>query len=492
MFATVFTAITKGKRKWEDLDAAELDYVHFFTTDDIFGYVINASGIDRRMAGVLLRFDPAFFIRKCSELKQFRTTQLANICYYAPSMPSTKSDFFNAIVSIMRVTANNKQQFFVARRIMTVYLSTHEQSAKGIANNLKRVISKEIGADGLLPPPALSNLPAADIVEIVFAIMTSKKYVDLKPIMSQLAPLLPATNAYSLRLFYSDPCLAQFRPAALPVASIDPAIQIIAFEELTKQMQSDLDWVPSNDQFASFCSGRFAYLEPCLAAVYALLLLLTSRKLLPKQIKQVFDASMTKLFPDGGNAPRLAVILKRLLPCLELRGKEVKAIQMFCVQTAKSQGLPPAVLDLFTSVCDKLRENPLFVETVQSCLETVAGYNQATLAESCATQGFSFVSDTSDVIAVVPKCSLFFSMFNAVVVSEKKHRQMGHARFAAGFQGVHKRALELLSVPKFRIFAPMLALFPEDIPVPEAIETFFVEHEDKIQRLHVQDQYHEW
>jgi hypothetical protein len=83
-------------------------------------------------------------------------------------------------------------------------------------------------------------------------------------------------------------------------------------------------------------------------------------------------------------------------------------------------------------------------------------------------------------------------MFNAVVVAEKKRRKLTHERLSGKYQGVHRRALELLSHPKLRVFAPMLAQFADDVPVPAEIERFFQEAEQNVVRTYTTDACHEW
>jgi hypothetical protein len=252
-------------------------------------------------------------------------------------------------------------------------------------------------------------------------------------------------------------------------------------------MQADPELLPP-EFLDGFCCG-----QGCLhlSAVYAALLLLTSRRLARKHVKQIFDA-VPRLFADNGSAARLAILFKRLLGFLEPRGREVRAIHEFCVQTAVAMGPPLAVMDLFTAVCSKNRDSSDFFRVMERCIATVAGYNAAVLAEATAIHAFSCVEDARDAIAVVPSCSVFFVLFNAVVASEKKHRRMGHEKLIEKYKGVHRRALEMLSDPKFRVFAPMFALFPEDVEVPAAVEEFLRETAGRVQRIDVVDQCHSW
>jgi hypothetical protein len=69
---------------------------------------------------------------------------------------------------------------------------------------------------------------------------------------------------------------------------------------------------------------------------------------------------------------------------------------------------------------------------------------------------------------------------------------MGHAAVAAKYCGVYRRALDLLGDPKLRIFAPLFAMFPEDVPVPREIEDFFAAQSERIARVHVVESAHEW
>jgi hypothetical protein len=259
-------------------------------------------------------------------------------------------------------------------------------------------------------------------------------------------------------------------------------MQIIAMDELTKRMQSDPDYVPPSEVVDGLCSPR-AVTGPYLDSAYSALSMVASKPIVKKLVKQIVNVSLNRLFADS--PARLAIIVKRVLP--SLRGKQLASIVNYCVRIAESQPLPPAVMDLFTTIADKGR----FLEALGKCMQ-VAGYSAAAMAEATAVQAFAWVEDTSDAVNVVPRCEAFYQLFNAVVVCEKKHRKMGHERLMERYTGVYRRALELLTVPKLRIFAPMFAMFPEDVPVPGVIEEFLRENEEKIVRLHVVDEYHEW
>jgi hypothetical protein len=86
----------------------------------------------------------------------------------------------------------------------------------------------------------------------------------------------------------------------------------------------------------------------------------------------------------------------------------------------------------------------------------------------------------------------FFALFNATVAAERQRRGTGFAEIAAKYAGVYRRALEMLGDPKLRIFAPVLAMFPDDVQVPPQLDAFIEQNRDKIQRAYALEAEHEW
>jgi hypothetical protein len=92
----------------------------------------------------------------------------------------------------------------------------------------------------------------------------------------------------------------------------------------------------------------------------------------------------------------------------------------------------------------------------------------------------------------IAQCRYFFALFNAVVAAERKGCTWLRRKLMGRFSGVYRRALELLEDPKLRMFAPVLALFPEDVPVPPELARFFEDSAGRITCVHEREVAHEW
>jgi hypothetical protein len=133
----------------------------------------------------------------------------------------------------------------------------------------------------------------------------------------------------------------------------------------------------------------------------------------------------------------------------------------------------------------------LFTE-MDAYLRSVAGLATIPIAEAMSIAKLMESDTEDDAVVGLPPSDYFFQRFNAVVATEKRDREIRHQRVTALYEGVHRKALELLEDPKFRIFAPVLAMFPEDVPVPPEIDEFLAVQRDQILRVHVVESAHEW
>jgi hypothetical protein len=269
-----------------------------------------------------------------------------------------------------------------------------------------------------------------------------------------------------------------------------PSVQTLAMDETALRMKRNPTFVPPAGCFDSIFNSKFVVTVVSASAFHEAAYMLTDNGLTRWQVNMIFRACGRALLNPPFIAKYISV-MRRLASSVKARGKIVPQVRDLCI-TLGDRRNPSRVIDCYMYVSGKLKDDIGCLAQLEVWLGSMFGMDAIDVAQDAAMHALTCVESITDAADVVPSCSDFLAVFNAVVAVEKKNRQLVHTRLMEKYHGVHRRALELLNIPKLRIFAPMFALFPEDIPVPEAIEEFFRESEARIQRTHAIDAYHEW
>jgi hypothetical protein len=269
----------------------------------------------------------------------------------------------------------------------------------------------------------------------------------------------------------------------------DPSLQLIALEEMTTLIKGG-QFFPSSPTIEAAMTPQFMKNSIFVHLTFRWIMTFFTKELSSRLLTKIYQASETIWFGRPANSLRLHAIQKKVIAMssasLKNSKRELAMIQDYCIGQIKSGFVTPGLIDVFTSLCTKTKDSRQFCEVTESWLAGPIGPGTLTIAESIAQHRQANGVDPSG------QMRYFFGLFNCEVLGEKQNRGGGHANVISRYTGAYKRAIELLGHPKLRVFAPILAMFPEDVPVPSEIEAFFDANLEKIQRTFSLEAEHEW
>jgi hypothetical protein len=167
-------------------------------------------------------------------------------------------------------------------------------------------------------------------------------------------------------------------------------------------------------------------------------------------------------------------------------------IEDYCIAQFQKGFVTSSVLETLSTLCLNFPERTVWFDTVRTWLQNANGPAAIELVELIAIHGVLNDRAGREAARLIPSSPYFFGLFNAIVAAEKMNRAIMHCEVSEKYTGVFRRALEFLEHPKLRIFSPILAMFPEDVPMPPVFDAFLAENAGKIQRMHQTESAHEW
>ena len=494
MFQLVLTTITAGKNSLADLAEEELDYIKFFASEDLFDFVLNANGPQRKTGAFLVKFDPEFFLCRYKMLNELSLQQLTTLgSYLSVIPPSSNNAALTLLTGLLGTTSENLHIKLVKRRLMSMYLVSHPIPAGYIKQNWANVFLFHLDRDGNLPVKEISLLPCVEIIEIHYAIqVVGYKLKEYSYLLGQLVPLLGKTSSFgSSELILSGRATEEELVWFLKLEQL-PSIDLHVMDALTRDMKAKAENTPPISVLSMLFNKNWVWTATLREQAYGFFYIASTKELSHELKRTLFKVCVNTAFSDSGQCVRLAVLMKRFQAMFPNKGDEVKSIIQICGDTIAEGRYPRVIIEVMTTICQKVRNWTLLKEVFSKALLTTAGPNAVMMADSLTLANFMTCSDQSEAASIIPKAKYFFAIFNALVTIEKKNREMVHTKFMEQYHGCHRRALEYLTNPKLRIFSPWLAYASSDFPVPENVSTFLDFIADKIQRVHEVDTCHEW
>jgi hypothetical protein len=371
---------------------------------------------------------------------------------------------------------------------MTVFLSTHWIAKDAISHNIKRIISANLNDQNCFPSNVLEEQPLSSICEIGFCLNVLKKHIEIVALVNQVAAVLTESFPLGVRLSIKSKHSDRKRFTSF-MTSFDPALQLIALEEMTVLIKAG-SYFPPSQTIAIAMNPQFMKNSMFVHLVFRWVMSFFVKDLSPKLLTEIYSASETIWFGKPANSVRLHAIQKKVIgmstASLKQSHRELVMIHDYCMAQVKAGFVTNGLVDTWVSLCSKTKEHQQFCDAMESWMSGSIGPAAIGATETVATHRQGNGGDG------IGSMRYFFGLFNCVLAMERQNRKLGHTDLMAQYTGVHRRAFELLDDPKLRVFAPILAMFPEDVPVPSYMETFLQESIDKIQRGYSLEAEHEW
>jgi hypothetical protein len=250
--------------------------------------------------------------------------------------------------------------------------------------------------------------------------------------------------------------------------------------------------VPSREVLDLLTSAKFSSCGLVTTALYELMMVLLPR-LPPVDHTELYVRCASEWFALSACSGLLIRIARRLVLAHQAKHSHVlKVLEKDLIDQVHRRNASATLVEVFTFLTHRLRYNHQLFEVMHEYLIDQTGYDAVPVIEAVAGFGAQSGFDRNDVTSVIPTCADFYGTFSAIVIAIKKNRSLKPDALAGKYKGVYRKALDLLGDAKLRVFAPMLAMFPDDAPVPAQILSFFDQIRDKITRTHKPDTEHEW
>jgi hypothetical protein len=218
-----------------------------------------------------------------------------------------------------------------------------------------------------------------------------------------------------------------------------------------------------------------------------------ARDLSAKMLTEIYTAAETVWFSRPAHSIRLHVIQRKIISASNAGAKqsrrELAMINEYCISQVKAGFVTIGLIEVFVALSIKSKDHQPFFRAVGDWVASLSGAAAIPIAQAIALHHLSYGSDAG---AAQLQMRYFYVLFNCIIVRGKQNRALGHAEWTAKYTGVYRRALELLNDPRLRVFAPVLAMFADDVPVPAEVEAFFQQNVDRIERFYTLDSAHEW
>jgi predicted anti-sigma-YlaC factor YlaD len=341
-------------------------------------------------------------------------------------------------------------------------------------------------AAGKIPPEAVARLSPTMLLELATAVFTIDRVLPDHSLAAQIAQTVTGSTAFGLRLALTARAPTDFADA---LVHFDPAVQLAALDELTRIIKTD-NVLPPPDILALIFTHRQSMSAAYLHALFAFASVALALPIPPEIADQALRICIGDWFASPVASNRGCTIIKRTLA--DATPEQLALMNAFCLAKVRAGAMTSVITDVFTHVCQKQRNTALLFAETDAYFRSVSGPVTIPIAEALAVTKLSRAGEGDDASVVLPPSDYFFQKFNAILAAEKREREMGHAKVTQMYSGVYSKALQLLEDPKFRIFAPVLAMFPDDRPVPPEIDEFLEAQGDRIARVHVVESAHEW
>ena len=481
MFQQVFGILTEGKTHWLELEPEEMAYVEHFTGADMPEYVLNATGLDRRIAFNLVRFNPDFLIDRIMDMHDLSIQQLNNLCVYVQVMPKRDSELANVFRHLAEGLKDEPRKALIVQRMTTVYLSVRSVAeGKEFAVKYNEVLAGKLRGQPVSP---------AEEAEIVYAVKTISKYTKTKKISKHLCASARLMSPYGSLMSLNGSDLENPTVPDL-LKSAMPSVRIQAIDFVVACMKRASTLLPPKEIIDTILNQPYVLTSTIEDSLYPFILALGSKETLPvKVVRDAFTRSYKYFFKAPCSQIRLMGVMNRLLPFLA-KPEELSTVREFVESLIKGHTYFPSCAIDFMITFNRMTKNedshlfPDFLKYADGPL-AVSAAESVTLA----TESAGYLRDT---LYAVPKCGSFFAYFNAIVAIEKRYRDLEHPEIVQEYRGVHRIALEYLNNPRLRIFAPMFALSAQDVPIPEEVDRYISDTTEKISRVHSIDAHHEW
>jgi hypothetical protein len=172
-----------------------------------------------------------------------------------------------------------------------------------------------------------------------------------------------------------------------------------------------------------------------------------------RHLLRIFGCFMNLLGPKSREVPVIMEIIENLFQ-----------------QTTSASILETACDILCHSTMTKATDDNHPLGVFMPFLKTNRSYDSFVIIEKAARYAKSLNRESVEVVQFMPIGMIFFETFYGITCLEKNFPGMTHESMRTTFPAPHDRALELLSHPELRMFAPVFALLDKRAPIPEVLE----------------------
>lgn len=516
IFTSVFLCLTLNNKSggFASLSPKIRNFIRKSIKTDLVSYVLNASPSERMNCTVLLKFDPNYFLERFEKVQSFTKSQLINICIYIQSFKFPFENIFKFIIKLYSKYSEIPKFRFLIKRILTVTVMNYGNHYTQGVKNLFNIISCELG-DLRLPisESLLARFRASEFIEFCYSIQVMSKNLDCQQMAEYLCKIVKPSSPlfYVLKFLYNKEVDGDLFNKG--INALLPSTRSIIALFISDYLKTNVDFKPNHEFISNIFKIYDNFANPALInplfrnTNHRIITAMTFDSFLSSvnclmnhhlsflNNKLLFNSLMeqSNFSSNSSSCTKCISLMNRLSLFSNCSNDLLNDIYEKCIEVINSDIIYiPSFLQLFYNVS---RGNKLgkFREAIIKQLQTRAHYNSSILAGNFALYLMLTVNDVSEANTIlnfdVPH---FYVLFNALVSIQKKNRSMVNVELQKRFSGVQLKALEMLNDPKFRIFAPLLALIEHDHEIPIVLKNYLDSIQDKIQRVYITDHFHEF
>ncbi|OHT07888.1 hypothetical protein TRFO_23755 [Tritrichomonas foetus] len=463
------------------------DYVNLVMKNvDLPNYVLNASTpFARRLAIILLKIDPSYFLKHFTNIEKFKYSQIYNLCLYVSSVKFPAEDFFVFAVSLISNNIESRKKKNLTRRLLTVFVYSNLAN-KDIVQKAYTLLNCDIGPYSNID--YVRKLSEAQIIELFFEANIIRDTVDCSVITETLihALTLSTPQGMSLMLHFTTPSLETINNL---LNSSLPSLQSLPYrfyhETLLKSQNNDI----SNSSLISpqilsslldfDCTNHIAsninnqINNICLGTIVInfIISLLKSKININKPIeKDIFRFINTNFnFSDNSSYSYLLIqCYFYLLPKISKESIEFEQIKSNVSSLLNCDIIQPLVFDILVKISQKLKDTTFAQSIIGSYLKEHCSYTSFMIAEAVMNYNLKFMKKIDDVMNVLIFAKSFYTTFNEFVTISKRKNSLPHKQVIGLFSKRHEKAITLFNDLSKRSFSIFFALMGDENDQPPA------------------------
>ncbi|OHT11082.1 hypothetical protein TRFO_04018 [Tritrichomonas foetus] len=528
LFQSVLMNLTLGKNGISDFSTEVVKYIKSFINEDLTDFILNAQPLDRKNSIIFLRFDPKYFLERIRNIPNFHSYQLCNLCIYIQNVKFPRDEFINFAFELVFRYINSRKKKNLTRRILSISIFSYglSNSNPKINKSINLLMNQNFARhhSNITNKSLIQNNSAADFVENVYSLMIISKYINCKELIDQMLIIIYPSTIYHYHIKFIYQRLKTLEIKGLE-GLIHPSLVAFQISIETEIMRKNQNYTPSIEfikNINSILTVRTVMTDECMIKFR---FLFENRSHNVKVGKLIIQS----IANDIQRAPMMASISKHIFIFKSItmnpiyKSGSLREILKIISVLLNTSIFPAGFIETYSLIMIRMGKVELFKQVMNEHFRRFQSYYSVYYGEVTANIFIQFnmtalsspngtiqpnklnlinksrvcnyeesQSNILDVCNILPDIQDFYSIFNAIVVIEKKHKSISLINFMKKLSGAQLLAIQALTDPKYRIFSPLFALFPDNANVPVELSQYMVKVQNNIQVNRITDSYHEF